>query len=201
MRRLIALFALCLAFGASAAPATVDAVLAHLATHRAVRADFTQTRENPALAEPQVSRGDLLFVVGHGMLWHTRTPYDDTLVFTAGGTSRADAEGRLQRVRDANRGVSQVTAMLQSLLAGRSDEAARQFDIAAEGDPDHWTLRFTPRQSRMAKVLQGIVLTGGEFLEGIDVNMANGERTRIDFARTRDAGTPGPIEAKLLGLP
>lgn len=201
MRRLIALVALLFACTAQAAPALVDDVLAHLAKHPTVRADFTQTRENPALAEPQVSKGELLFVVGHGMLWHTREPYDDTLVFTAGGTSRVDAQGNAQRVLDANRGVGQVTSMLQGLLAGKSDEAARQFDIAADGDTTHWTLRFTPRQSRMARVLKSIVLTGGEFLDGIDVNMANGESTRIAFADTRDAGTPGPIEAKLLGIP
>lgn len=201
MRRLIASLAMFFAFAAHAAPALVDDVLAHLSKHQAVRADFTQTRDNPALAAPQVSHGELLFAVGHGMFWHTREPYDDTLVFTAGGTSRVDAQGHAQRVRDVNRGIGQVTAMLQGLLAGRSDEAARQFDIAADGDVAHWTLRFTPRQSRMARVLKDIALKGGEFLDGIEVTMANGETTRIQFANTRDAGEPSAVEAKLLGIP
>lgn len=201
MRRLIALAALLFACAGQAATVRVEDVLAHLSKHATVRADFTQTRENPALATPQVSRGELLFVVGHGMLWHTREPYDDTLVFTADGTSRVDAQGKAQRVRDVNRGIGQVTAMLQGLLAGRSEEAARQFDIAADGDLAHWTLRFTPRQSRMARVLKTIALRGGEFLDGIEVDMANGETTRIDFSNTRDAGMPGAVEAKLLGIP
>lgn len=202
MRRLIAFAALLCAFAAQAqAPTLVDDILGHLARHTQVRADFTQSRENPALAEPQVSHGELLFVIGHGMLWHTRDPFEDTLVLTAGDTSRIDAQGKLERVRDGNRGVSQVSAMLQSLLAGKSDEAMRQFSVTAEGTPERWTLRFVPHQARMARVLAGITLKGDAFLESIEVNLANGERTLITFANTRDAGTLTLLEAKVLGVP
>lgn len=202
MRRLIALAALLCAFVAQAqAPALVDDILGHLAQHSQVRADFTQSRENPALADAQVSHGELLFVVGHGMLWHTREPFDDTLVLTAGETSRLDSQGKLERVRDGNRGVSQVSAMLQSLLAGKSDEAMRQFTVTADGTPQRWSLHFVPRQARMARVLAGITLKGDAFLESIEVDLANGERTLITFANTHDAGSLTLLEAKVLGVP
>ncbi|UPG93322.1 LolA family protein [Luteibacter aegosomatissinici] len=206
MRRLMTLFALLccatLAHTQSAptqAPSLVDQVLAHLAKHQQVRAEFTQRRENPDLAEPQVSSGDLLFVIGKGMLWHTRAPYDDTLVLSAGDTRRLNAQGKLERVRDGNRGVSQVSGMLQGLLAGKTDEAARQFTITAEGTVDQWTLHFVPKQARVARVLAGITLKGDAFLESIDVNLASGERTAIAFANTRDAGALTPVEASALG--
>jgi outer membrane lipoprotein-sorting protein len=202
MRRLITLFALLCAFAAHAqSPALTDDVLGHLAKHPQVRAEFTQSRENPALAEPQLSHGDLLFVIGHGMVWHTRDPFEDTLVFTSGDTSRLNAQGKLERVRDGNRGVSQVSGMLQSLLAGKSDDAARQFTISAEGATEHWTLHFVPRQARVAKVLAGITLKGDAFLQSIEVNLASGERTLITFANTRDAGSLTPVESKVLGIP
>lgn len=202
MRRLITFFALLCAFAAHAqSPALTDDVLGHLAKHPQVRAEFTQSRENPALAEPQLSHGDLLFVIGHGMVWHTRDPFEDTLVFTSGDTSRLNAQGKLERVRDGNRGVSQVSGMLQSLLAGKSDDAARQFTIRAEGTPEQWTLHFVPRQARVAKVLAGITLKGDAFLQSIEVNLASGERTLITFANTRDAGSLTPVESKVLGLP
>ena len=202
MRRLIALAALLCAFAARAqAPALVDDILGHLAKHSQVRAEFTQTRENPALAEPQISKGDLLFAIGHGMVWHTRDPFDDSLVLTAGDTSRIDAQGKLVRVRDGNRGVSQVSGMLQSLLAGKSDEATRQFAITADGSAQRWTLHFVPRQARMARVLAGITLKGDDFLQSIEVDLASGERTVIAFANTRDAGPLTLLEAKVLGVP
>jgi len=202
MRRLIALAALFCAFAARAqAPTLVDDILGHLAKHAQVRAEFTQTRENPALAEPQTSKGDLLFAIGHGMVWHTRDPFDDSLVLTAGDTSRIDAQGRLVRVRDGNRGVSQVSGMLQALLAGKSGEATRQFTIAAEGTVQRWTPHFVPRQARMARVLAGITLKGDDFLQSIEVDLAGGERTVIVFANTRDAGPLTLLEAKVLGVP
>lgn len=202
MRRLIALAALLCAFAAQAqAPTLVDDILAHLARHTQVRADFTQRRDNPALAEPQVSHGELLFVIGHGMLWHTRDPFEDTLVLTAGDTSRLNAQGKLERVRDGNRGVSQVSGMLQSLLSGKSDEAMRQFTVTAEGTQERWTLHFVPRQARMSRVLAGITLKGDAFLESIEVDLASGERTLITFANTHDAGSLTLLEAKVLGVP
>ena len=202
MRRLIALFALLCAFAAHAqSPTLTDDILGHLAKHPQVRAEFTQSRENPALAEPQLSHGDLLFVIGHGMVWHTRDPFDDTLVFTSGDTSRLNAQGKLERVRDGNRGVSQVSGMLQSLLAGKSDDAKRQFTITAEGTVGHWTLHFVPRQARVAKVLAGITLKGDDFLQSIEVDLASGERTVITFANTRDAGALTPLETRVLGIP
>ena len=204
MRRLISLLALLCAFAAHAqtpTPSLVDDVLGHLATHPQVRADFTQSRENPALAEPQVSKGDLLFVIGHGMVWHTREPFEDTLVLTSGNTARLNAQGKLERVRDGNRGVSQVSGMLQSLLAGKSDEAARQFTITADGTIDRWTLHFVPRQARVAKVLAGITLKGDAFLQSIEVDLASGERTAITFANTKDAASLTPVESKVLGIP
>ncbi|MGY3229871.1 outer membrane lipoprotein-sorting protein [Luteibacter sp. HA06] len=202
MRRLIALFALLCAFTAHAqSPTLTDDILGHLAKHPQVRAEFTQSRENPALAEPQLSHGDLLFVIGHGMVWHTRDPFDDTLVFTSGDTSRLNAQGKLERVRDGNRGVSQVSGMLQSLLAGKSDDAKRQFTITAEGTVGHWTLHFVPRQARVAKVLAGITLKGDDFLQSIEVDLASGERTVITFANTRDAGALTPLETRVLGIP
>lgn len=202
MRRLLTLLALIFVTSVHAqAPSLANDILGSLSRHPQVRAEFSQSRENPALAEPQVSKGDLLFVIGHGMVWHTRDPFEDTLVLTSGDTRRLNAQGKLERVRDGNRGVSQVSGMLQSLLAGKSDEAARQFTITADGTIDHWTLTFVPRQARVARVLAGITLKGDAFLESIEVNLASGERTLITFTNTRDAGALTPVEAKVLGVP
>ena len=122
-------------------------------------------------------------------------------MLTSGNASRLTAEGKLERVRDGNRGVSQVSGMLQSLLAGKSDEAMRQFTITADGTKDRWTLHFVPRQARMAKVLAGITLKGDAFLQSIEVDLASGERTVITFANSRDAESLTPVEARVLGVP
>ncbi|WP_049623026.1 LolA family protein [Frateuria defendens] len=202
MRRLIALLLLlCLAPACLAQDdSLLQAVLAQLGRHPSVRAEFNQRRENPALAQPQVSRGQLLFVLGHGMLWQVREPYQESLALTGSRTARIGPDGTLRSVR-GDRGVSQVSQMLQSLLAGKPDEALRQFQIEASGDLGQWRLHFVPRQSRMARVLSGIELDGGDYLDGIRIELASGERTDIRFADTRDAGTLSALEQRALGLP
>jgi outer membrane lipoprotein-sorting protein len=205
MRRLIALLFLlfvCLGVHAQTADQSLlKSALDQLASHPQVRADFEQKRENPALATPQISRGKLLFVIGHGMLWQTTDPYQETLALTGARTARVDDQGHLQTVRNGDRGVAQVSQMLQGMLAGKPDEALRQFNVQAEGTPAKWTLRFTPKQARMARVLTSITLDGGQFLDGIDIALQSGENTAIRFSNTRAAGSLSELEQRALGSP
>lgn len=202
MRALIAAL-LCLLAGSLHAQDTdlLKHVLDELATHARVRADFVQSRENPALVQPQVSKGQLVFVTGHGMLWQVTQPYRETLALTGARTARIDEQGQLQVLRNGDRGVAQVTQMLQSMLSGQPDEALRQFDVQTRGNTAHWTLRFTPRQERMSRVLRAIELSGDTFLQSIQVEMQSGEITHIAFSDTRDAGALSPIESRALGMP
>lgn len=209
MRRLTALLSLalpllfvCVGVHAQAAgQSLLKSALDQLASHPQVRADFEQKRENPALATPQVSRGKLLFVIGHGMLWQTTDPYQETLALTGARTARVDDQGHLQTVRNGDRGVAQVSQMLQGMLAGKPDEALRQFNVQAEGTPAKWTLRFTPKQARMARVLTSITLDGGQFLDGIGIALQSGEKTAIRFSNTRAAGSLSELEQRALGSP
>jgi hypothetical protein len=179
----------------------LKSALDQLASHPQVRADFEQKRENPAQATPQISRGKLLFVIGHGMLWQTTDPYQETLALTGARTARVDDQGHLQTVRNGDRGVAQVSQMLQGMLAGKPDEALRQFNVQAEGTPAKWTLRFTPKQARMARVLTSITLDGGQFLDGIGIALQSGENTAIRFSNTRAAGSLSELEQRALGSP
>jgi len=203
MRRLMTLLLLCCLAPlarAQADNALLQGVLAELGRHAAVRADFTQTRSNPALTRPQVSQGRLLFVLGHGMLWQTVSPYRETIALTGSRSARIDADGSAHPMR-GERGVSQVSQMLQAMLGGKLDEALRQFNVAASGAPARWTLRFVPRQERVARVLGNIELQGDDYLQGITIVMQDGARTEIRFAHTRDAGPLTALEKRALALP
>ncbi|WP_233590097.1 LolA family protein [Dyella dinghuensis] len=197
------LLLLCVGLNAHAQSSSTDllhGVLAQLSQHTAVRAGFTQERKNPALTQPQSSSGQLLFVAGHGMLWQVQQPYQQTLALTGSKTMSIDAAGHAQPVRN-ERGVSQISQMLQSMLAGQLDAVMRQFDVTADGTAAQWTLHFTPKQARVAQVLKGIELDGGTFLQGIHISMQDGTQTDIRMTDARDAGPLSALEKQALGLP
>jgi outer membrane lipoprotein-sorting protein len=199
----VALLLLGISLNARAQDSSADllhGVLAHLSQHTAVRASFTQERKNPALTQPQNSSGQLLFVAGHGMLWQVQQPYQQTLALTDSKTMSIDAAGHTQPVRN-ERGVSQISQMLQSMLAGQIDTVTRQFNVTADGTAAQWTLHFTPKQARVAQVLQSIALDGGTFLQGIHIAMHDGTQTDIRMTGARDAGPLTTLEKQALGLP
>lgn len=175
-------------------------VLDGLARHEAVRADFVQTRSNPALARPQESHGHVLFVLGRGMLWQSQAPVAETLAFTGRRAARIDPQGQAYPMRNA-RGVAQISEMLQSMLAGRSDEVSRQFEMTASGTVAHWTLQLVPRQERVARVLERVELSGDGFLQRIRIVMHDGGDTDIRFSHSRDAGALSALEKHALNLP
>ena len=181
-------------------PDLLHTVLNQLSQHTAVRAAFTQQRQNPALATPQNSSGQLLFVTGHGMLWQVQQPYQETLALTGNRTVRIDASGHVQPVRN-ERGVSQISQMLQSMLAGQLDTVMRQFNVSADGTTAQWTLHFTPKQARVAQVLRSIQLDGDAYLQGIRIDMQDGTLTDIRMTNTREAGPLSELEKHALGLP
>jgi hypothetical protein len=90
---------------------------------------------------------------------------------------------------------------LQSMLGGQLDAVGRQFNIEATGTTGNWTLHFTPKQARVAQVLRGIRLDGGDFLQDIEIDMQDGSQTAIHLTDTRDAGPLSPLEKQALGLP
>lgn len=175
-------------------------ILTGLSQHTAVRASFTQQRQSPALTQPQTSSGQLLFVASHGMLWQIQQPYQETLALTGSRTLRIDGNGHTQSVRN-ERGVSQISQMLQSMLGGQLDAVMRQFNVSADGSATQWTLHFTPKQARVAQVLRNIQLDGGSFLQGIHIAMQDGTQTDIRMTDTRDAGALSEPEKHALGLP
>ena len=134
------------------------------------------------------------------MLWQVQQPYQETLALTGSQTARIDASGHVQPARN-ERGVSQISQMLQSMLAGQLDTVMRQFNVSADGTAAQWTLHFTPKQARVAQVLHSIQLDGGAYLQGIRIDMQDGTLTDIRMTDTRDAGPLSELEKHALGLP
>ncbi|MFM0316025.1 outer membrane lipoprotein carrier protein LolA [Paraburkholderia nemoris] len=184
-------------------PALVSQIASHLAQAKGVRAQFTQTQTLAAMKQPLVSTGSLLFFRDRGVIWQIDTPYKATYVITDAGVAEVDANGRRVTAHSAQgtRGVAQVSKMMRAMLGGDLSALYSQFDVQAEGSAAQWRMQFTPNQPQIAQSIKGLQMNGGDYLQSLRITLANGDITKLDFAKSAAVSEPTPAERSLLGAP
>jgi outer membrane lipoprotein-sorting protein len=191
----------------SALPATstnntglVSQIATHLAQASGVRAQFTQTQTLSAMKQPLVSTGSLVFFRERGVIWQIDTPYKATDVITDAGVSEVNANGQRTNTNSGN-GVAQVSRMMRAMLSGDLSALYSQFDVQADGTPAQWRMQLTPNQPQLAQSIKGLEMSGGDYLQALRITLANGDVTRIDFARSAAVSELAPAERTLFGAP
>ncbi len=184
-------------------PALVSQIASHLAQARGVRAQFTQTQTLAAMKQPLVSTGSLLFFRERGVIWQIDTPYKATYVITDAGVAEVDANGQRVTSHSAQgtRGVAQVSKMMRAMLGGDLSALYSQFDVQAEGSAAQWRMQLTPNQPQIAQSIKGLQMNGGDYLQSLRITLANGDVTKLDFAKSVAVTEPTPAERGLLGAP
>lgn len=184
-------------------PALVSQIAAHLAQAKGVRAQFTQTQTLAAMKQPLVSTGSLLFFRDRGVIWQIDTPYKATYVITDAGVAEVNANGQRVTTHGAQgtRGVAQVSKMMRAMLGGDLSALYSQFDVEAEGSAAQWHMQLTPNQPQIAQSIKGLQMRGGDYLQSLLITLANGDITKLDFAKSAAVTEPTPAERSLLGAP
>lgn len=184
-------------------PALVSQIASHLAQAKGVRAQFTQTQTLAAMKQPLVSSGTLLFFRERGVIWQIDTPYKATYVITDAGVAQLDAEGQRVTTYSAQgaRGVAQVSKMMRAMLGGDLSALYSQFDVAAEGSAAQWRMRLTPNQPQLAQSIKGLDMAGGDYLQSLRIRLANGDVTKLEFAKSVTVDAPTAAERNLFGAP
>jgi outer membrane lipoprotein-sorting protein len=187
----------------ASAAALVSQIAAHLAQTKGVRAQFTQTQTLAAMKQPLVSTGSLLFFRERGVIWQIDTPYKATYVITDAGVTEFDVNGRRVTTHGAQgtRGVAQVSKMMRAMLGGDLSALYSQFDVQAEGGVAHWRMQLTPNQPQIAQSIKGLEMNGGDYLQSLRINLANGDVTQLDFAKSTAVSELTAAERGLLGAP
>jgi outer membrane lipoprotein-sorting protein len=182
-------------------PALVSQIASHLAQAKGVRAQFTQTQTLAAMKQPLVSTGSLLFFRDRGVIWQIDTPYKATYVITDAGVAEVDANGQRVTAHSAQgtRGVAQVSKMMRAMLGGDLSVLYSQFDVQAEGSAAQWRMQLTPNQPQIAQSIKGLQMNGGDYLQSLRITLANGDITKLDFAKSAAVTEPTPAERSLLG--
>lgn len=168
---------------AAQGPDTLDRIRTLLSRPDVLCGQFSQAKTLVGLQRPVKSSGRFCVVADKGILWRTLQPFPTSLRLTRDDIveSRGDEVTARMSARQEP-AVRMINDLLFSLLAGDVKRLTATFDVAATIDGTAWQAKLAPKDAGIRRVIGGIDLTGGEFVNHIVIREAGGDRTEIAFS-------------------
>lgn len=156
------------------------APIASMQASTRMQANFTQLKHLSGFPQPLKAAGDVRFLRGLGVIWHTAQPYDSTFLFDAKGMRQVGpAVSKTPPSPPAMRMVSDVFLALFELDLARLEATFELFSQPREGG---WVLGLRPRDPAVAALADRIRVEGGAAIERIELSDTRGDRTEIRLA-------------------
>lgn len=163
----------------------VQQVRQRLADAPVLRGRFEQRKTLKGFKNPLVSRGDFLVAKDRGVVWHTREPFESSLVVTRERLLSRQADGRVDTKVEARDepGLRAVNEMLFALMAADLQALAARFRIEGElQGSEGWRLVLTPREAALAQWLARVELEGERFVRSVKLTESQGDASQIRFS-------------------
>lgn len=172
---------------------TLDALQQRFTEQPVVRAHFEQTRTIKDLPQPLKSSGEMLIARDKGLLWDQATPFsmklllDDTRMVQA-----INGQPPQTITAENNPQMFQFNHLLRALFQADRKVLEQNFRVAfVDKGEGRWTLRLTPIVTPLDKIFASIDLAGGQYLDSIQLNDKQGDRT--DIALSQHKLTPAQL--------
>lgn len=158
-----------------------------------IRAHFDQTRTIKDLPQPLRSQGQMLIARDQGLLWDQTSPFPMQLLLDDKRMVQV-INGQPPQIITAenNPQMFQFNHLLRALFQADRKVLEQNFRVEfADKGEGRWTLRLTPTTTPLDKIFNTIDLAGQTYLESIQLNDKQGDRT--DIALTQHQHTPAQL--------
>ena len=158
-----------------------------------IRAHFDQTRTIKDLPQPLRSQGQMLIARDQGLLWDQTSPFPMQLLLDDKRMVQV-INGQPPQIITAenNPQMFQFNHLLRALFQADRKVLEQNFRVEfADKGEGRWTLRLTPTTTPLDKIFNTIDLAGQTYLESIQLNDKQGDRT--DIALTQQQLTPAQL--------
>ena len=158
-----------------------------------IRAHFDQTRTIKDLPQPLRSQGQMLIARDQGLLWDQTSPFPMQLLLDDKRMMQV-INGQPPQIITAenNPQMFQFNHLLRALFQADRKVLEQDFRVEfADKGEGRWTLRLTPTTTPLDKIFNTIDLAGQTYLESIQLNDKQGDRT--DIALTQHQLTPAQL--------
>jgi len=135
------------------------------------------------------SRGHFTLAQGKGVLWRVEKPFASAVCVDALGLWQVEGGPNAYSRKPIHRGdMSLALGLMQKVLAGDRQALAGAFEVtekpAAQG---HWSLDLKPKEGALRQALRAIHVDGAKYVEAVQYEEVNGDRTRLRFSDAREA--------------
>lgn len=172
---------------------TLDDLQQRFTEQPVIRAHFDQTRTIKDLPQPLRSQGQMLIARDQGLLWDQTSPFPMQLLLDDKRMVQV-INGQPPQIITAenNPQMFQFNHLLRALFQADRKVLEQNFRVEfADKGEGRWTLRLTPTTTLLDKIFNTIDLTGQTYLESIQLNDKQGDRT--DIALTQHQLTPAQL--------
>ena len=150
-----------------------------------IRAHFDQTRTIKDLPQPLRSQGTMLIARDKGLLWDQTQPFPMQLLLDDRRMVQA-INGQPPQVitAESNPQMFQFNHLLRALFQADRRVLEQNFRVEFnDAGAGRWTLRLTPIATPLDKIFATIDLGGQAYLERIQLNDKQGDRTDITLSQ------------------
>ncbi len=172
---------------------TLDDLQQRFTEQPVIRAHFDQTRTIKDLPQPLRSQGQMLIARDRGLLWDQTSPFPMQLLLDDKRMVQV-INGQPPQIITAenNPQMFQFNHLLRALFRADRKVLEQNFRVEfADKGEGRWTLRLTPTTTPLDKIFNTIDLAGKTYLESIQLNDKQGDRT--DIALTQHQLTPAQL--------
>ncbi|HCZ3435086.1 TPA: outer membrane lipoprotein carrier protein LolA [Escherichia coli] len=172
---------------------TLDDLQQRFTEQPVIRAHFAQTRTIKDLPQPLRSQGQMLIARDQGLLWDQTSPFPMQLLLDDKRMVQV-INGQPPQIITAenNPQMFQFNHLLRALFQADRKVLEQNFRVEfADKGEGRWTLRLTPTTTPLDKIFNTIDLAGQTYLESIQLNDKQGDRT--DIALTQHQLTPAQL--------
>lgn len=164
---------------------TLDDLQQRFTEQPLIRAHFEQSRTIKSLPQPLLSRGNMLIARDQGLLWDQTAPFVMQLLLDDKRMVQMINGQPPQTIRaEDNPQMFQFNHLLRALFQADRKVLEENFRIEFTSQKEgRWALRLTPITTPLDKIFSSIDLAGKTYLETIQLNDKQGDRTDITLSQ------------------
>lgn len=165
------------------AASAADIATQTITVGQALRGHFIQERHLAGFANPLRSEGSFLLVPGTGLIWQGEKPFPNTTVLSPDGILQlANNQEAMRLPASKLPGLSHLYETLGTAVSGDIKSLQQTFSVTQQPGA-RWKIALTPLHPdnpAMAQ-LKSLMLTGGRFVDSVDVDKGGGDIDHITF--------------------